>query len=423
MKIWSNAFSDGGSLPEKYAFSKIDEEINLSFSSNINPAIFWSNLPAGTQSLVLTCVDKDVPVDLTQVNLPGVDIPRDALRKDFYHWLVANIDPALGNIAEAISSKKVSVGGRSQLKQTGFVEGINDYTDVLKDDQSMAGKYFGYDGPFPPLNDTKLHWYEFKLYALGVSALDLPTEFTASDVIPLLQKHYLGTASIKASYSYNSESHSSQKTGSSKMGNIAIYPSEIACILADNDIDTDAIIPQTELVTTTKSGLGKGLFARNRYLGDGSPNSDYVLNKPENKGVRILISGKNFGCGSSREHAVWALKDFGVVAVIAISFGEIFYRNSVRNGLVPALISKETFELLMCTVDPESMSTEMSLDLTNRTISWKQHVVKFDINEEDLRRIIYGIDDIDMTLSHELDLQHFANTYLPNNSWLLLTDN
>jgi len=203
MRVWSGSFTDGGALPAKHAFSIQSEGGDLGFSSNINPEIAWDELPKGTRSLVLTCVDKFVPVDMSKVNAAGETIAASAPRRDFYHWIVANINPELQKLHAGCSSEQVTVGGRHAISHVGFTEGLNDYTSALQDDPNMGGQYYGYDGPFPPLNDEQLHWYEFTLYALAIDELTLPQGFSASDVVPLLSKHSLASASIKASYSYS----------------------------------------------------------------------------------------------------------------------------------------------------------------------------------------------------------------------------
>ncbi|KHT57729.1 hypothetical protein RJ44_14985 [Alteromonas macleodii] len=203
MQIWSESFTDGGVLSNEYAFSFQNMEGDLVFSANTNPEIAWGKLPEETRSLVLTCVDKYVPIDLSKVNREGITIPVKEPRRDFYHWLVVDIKPELKKIKMGSSSIEVTVGGRKAMINKDFKEGVNDYTFALSEDPNMKGSYFGYDGPCPPLNDEQTHWYEFTLYAMALSELNLPPAFTASDLIPLLSKHCLATASIKASYRCN----------------------------------------------------------------------------------------------------------------------------------------------------------------------------------------------------------------------------
>ncbi|HEX9903863.1 MAG TPA: 3-isopropylmalate dehydratase small subunit, partial [Propylenella sp.] len=121
----------------------------------------------------------------------------------------------------------------------------------------------------------------------------------------------------------------------------------VAAPLPIVNIDTDAIIPKQYLKTILRTGLGKGLFSEMRYLDDGSENPDFVLNRPAYRNAKILVAGDNFGCGSSREHAPWALKDFGISCIISTSFADIFYNNCFQNGILPVVVSPEDLEKLM----------------------------------------------------------------------------
>jgi 3-isopropylmalate/(R)-2-methylmalate dehydratase small subunit len=136
-------------------------------------------------------------------------------------------------------------------------------------------------------------------------------------------------------------------------------------VLPHADIDTDQIIPARFLRTTAKEGLGKELFADWRYLADGKPNPEFVLNKPAAAGCKVLVAGDNFGCGSSREHAPWALTDFGINAVISTSFADIFRSNALKNGLVPVVVDKSTLQWLIsnpgATVTVDLASTSLKL--------------------------------------------------------------
>jgi 3-isopropylmalate/(R)-2-methylmalate dehydratase small subunit len=134
-------------------------------------------------------------------------------------------------------------------------------------------------------------------------------------------------------------------------------------VLPHADIDTDQIIPARFLRTTNKEGLGKELFADWRYLADGQPNPAFVLNKPEAVGCGVLVAGDNFGCGSSREHAPWALTDFGIRAVVSTSFADIFRSNALKNGLVPVVVDKGTLQWLIA-----NPGTTVTVDLTSSTL-------------------------------------------------------
>jgi 3-isopropylmalate/(R)-2-methylmalate dehydratase small subunit len=134
-------------------------------------------------------------------------------------------------------------------------------------------------------------------------------------------------------------------------------------VLPHADVDTDQIIPARFLRTTNKEGLGKELFADWRYLPDGKPNPEFVLNKPEAVGCGVLVAGDNFGCGSSREHAPWALTDFGIRAVVSTSFADIFRSNALKNGLVPVVVDSATLQWLM-----DNPGVTVTVDLTSSTL-------------------------------------------------------
>ncbi|WP_371398135.1 3-isopropylmalate dehydratase small subunit [Fretibacter rubidus] len=173
------------------------------------------------------------------------------------------------------------------------------------------------------------------------------------------------------------------------------YTGIAAPLMVDN-IDTDQIIPSREMKSVSKTGLSGGLFAGQRYVSGRTVNPDFVLNKAEFKDATILLSGKNFGCGSSREHAVWALKEYGFRAIIAESFGEIFYNNCVRNGILPIQLSNDQITKL---------GRDVTIDLSSQTVG----NFHFDIPEGDKAMLIGGLDPIAMTLSHKADIdQHFA---------------
>src|SRR5690349_23537227 len=136
-----------------------------------------------------------------------------------------------------------------------------------------------------------------------------------------------------------------------------------------NDIDTDQIIPARFLKATNKDGMGDNLFADWRYNADGSPKEEFILNKPEAHASQILLAGDNFGCGSSREHAPWALTGYGFRSVISTSFADIFRSNSLKNGLLPIIVDQETHELLLELVE-EAPRAELTIDLASQTLSY-----------------------------------------------------
>lgn len=186
------------------------------------------------------------------------------------------------------------------------------------------------------------------------------------------------------------------------------------------DIDTDQIIPAMFLKTTTKVGLGKNLFSHWRYNEDGSPNSDFVLNRPEAEGVEILLAGDNFGCGSSREHAPWALMDYGFKAIVSTSFADIFRNNSLKNGLLPIIIDEETHAQLM-SLAKEDSDIELSVDLENQTLTLPDgRAVTFPIDTFSKTCMLQGIDqlgylqkNLDTIMAFEGEYGDRVNTLTP----------
>ncbi len=163
------------------------------------------------------------------------------------------------------------------------------------------------------------------------------------------------------------------------------------------NIDTDAIIPKQYLKTIHRHGLGKGLFSEWRYHDDGSPNPDFVLNKPAYKAAKIIVAGDNFGCGSSREHAPWALKDYGITCVISTSFADIFYTNCFQNGLLPAIVKPEDLEKLMDDASRGANAT-LTIDLEKQEIYGPDGgVVKFEIDPFKKHCLLNGLDGIGLT--------------------------
>jgi 3-isopropylmalate/(R)-2-methylmalate dehydratase small subunit len=172
----------------------------------------------------------------------------------------------------------------------------------------------------------------------------------------------------------------------------------VAAPLPIMNIDTDMIIPKQYLKTIARTGLGKGLFSEMRYKEDGSENPDFVLNKPAYRGAQILVAEDNFGCGSSREHAPWALLDFGVRCVISTSFADIFFNNCFKNGILPIKVSKEDLAKLMDDAARGANAT-LTVDLEAQEIRGPDGgVVKFDIDPFRKHCLLNGLDDIGLTM-------------------------
>jgi 3-isopropylmalate/(R)-2-methylmalate dehydratase small subunit len=171
----------------------------------------------------------------------------------------------------------------------------------------------------------------------------------------------------------------------------------VAAPLRVLNVDTDMIIPKQYLKTLKRTGLSKGLFSEMRYNDDGSDNPDFVLNKPAYKNAKIIVAEDNFGCGSSREHAPWALMDYGIRCVISTQFGDIFYNNCFKNGLLPIKVSPEDLEKLFDDADRGSNAT-LSIDLEKQEIRGPDGgVVKFDIDPARKHIMLNGLDDIEQT--------------------------
>ena len=170
-----------------------------------------------------------------------------------------------------------------------------------------------------------------------------------------------------------------------------------------NDVDTDQIIPARFLKATDKNGMGDNLFADWRYNDDGSPKSDFVINKPESAGCKILLAGDNFGCGSSREHAPWALVAYGFRAVISTSFADIFRSNSLKNGLIPIIVDQATHRMLFDLIE-EVPNAELTVDLESQTLTFLHGSVTFPIDPFNRACLLNGVDELGYIMSFEKEI-------------------
>ena len=184
------------------------------------------------------------------------------------------------------------------------------------------------------------------------------------------------------------------------------------------NIDTDMIIPKQYLKTIKRTGLGKGLFSEMRYRDDGSENPDFVLNKPAYRNAKILVAGDNFGCGSSREHAPWALKDFGITCVISTSFADIFYENCFQNGLLPIVVSPEDLEKLFDDASRGANAT-ITIDLEAQEIRGPDGgVVHFDIDSFKKECLLNGLDGIGQTMQKQASIDKFEVAAQADRPWV-----
>jgi len=192
----------------------------------------------------------------------------------------------------------------------------------------------------------------------------------------------------------------------------------VAAPLPMINVDTDKIIPKQYLKTIERTGLGKALFDELRYNADGSEKPEFVLNQPAYRKAEILVAGENFGCGSSREHAPWALLDFGIRAVIAPSFADIFHSNCFKNGILPIALPAETVAQLMDDARKGS-NARLTIDLANQTIIRPDgQVVHFEIDQFRKHCLLDGLDDIGLTLKKESAIAKFEDRRKQAQPWL-----
>jgi len=193
-----------------------------------------------------------------------------------------------------------------------------------------------------------------------------------------------------------------------------------ACPLGRANIDTDAIMPKQFLKTIQRTGLGKAIFNDTRYDDSGKERSDFVLNKEPYRHAKILVAGANFGCGSSREHAPWALADFGLRCVIAPSFADIFYGNSFKNGILCITLPQEAVDKLAALAGSgNTAGGEFTVDLTNETITAPDgSVISFGLDATKRKNLLEGLDDIGLTLQHVGEIEAFEQKQRREQPWL-----
>jgi 3-isopropylmalate/(R)-2-methylmalate dehydratase small subunit len=193
--------------------------------------------------------------------------------------------------------------------------------------------------------------------------------------------------------------------------------SGVAAPLPIINVDTDMIIPKDYLKTIKRTGLAEGLFAEMRLNEDGSENPDFVLNKPAYRKAKILVTGDNFGCGSSREHAPWALLDFGIRCVISTSFADIFYNNCFKNGILPIVVDQDDLDKLMDDADRGANAT-LTVDLEAQEIRGPDGgVVRFDIDPFKKHCLLNGLDDIGLTMEKAPKIDQYETRLSENQPW------
>jgi Raf kinase inhibitor-like YbhB/YbcL family protein len=204
MKLWSDSWTNGDRIPPRYAAGRVNADGSVGFSDNLNPHLAWSDVPLAAKSLVLICHDFDVPAVATDVNRDDREVPADLDRVDFFHWVLIDLPPRPTVIAEGECSRGFTVRGKpGPAAPGGARHGLNDYTGWFAGNADMAGDYFGYDGPFPPFNDSLVHHYVFTLYAVSLPRLPIEGRFTGPQVRVQLAGQVLSEATFSGTYTLN----------------------------------------------------------------------------------------------------------------------------------------------------------------------------------------------------------------------------
>lgn len=206
MKLWSDSWINGERIPTRYAAGKPDVAKGVTFSDDLSPHLAWSEVPRGTRSFTLICHDFDVPSQGDDVNRADREVPADLARVDFFHWVMVDLPPTLAELAEGQFSHGFTARGKPGPEVAalpGARHGLNDYTGWFADNAEMAGDYFGYDGPFPPFNDSLIHHYVFTVYALSAERAPVEGRFTGAEVRRAIYPHILAEATHSGTYTLN----------------------------------------------------------------------------------------------------------------------------------------------------------------------------------------------------------------------------
>ncbi|MEH6452239.1 MAG: YbhB/YbcL family Raf kinase inhibitor-like protein [Psychromonas sp.] len=201
--IHIDSWTHGDAIPAKFAFGRPGSDGPFATSDNISPAIAWSDAPEGTRSFAIICVDPDVPSSGEDVNQQGKLVPADLPRVNFFHWVLVNISADVLGLDEGSACSGITPRGKPVGQTSHGLAGLNDYTGWFAGDPDMEGVYGGYDGPCPPWNDSIIHHYHFKVFALNIETLPLQGEFTGQDTLDAMEGHVLASASHMGTYSMN----------------------------------------------------------------------------------------------------------------------------------------------------------------------------------------------------------------------------
>lgn len=204
MRLISDSWADGGHIPERFAAGRVDASGQVGFSANLNPHLMWSEVPMSARSLVLICQDRDAPSSAVDVNQPDREVPANLPRVDFFHWVLVDLPSVLTEIAEGEFSVGFTARGKSgPATLHGARHGLNDYTGWFAQDPDRAGQYYGYDGPFPPFNDARVHRYVYMLYALDIERCPVEGVFTGQQVLEAMRGHVMAQACLSGLYTLN----------------------------------------------------------------------------------------------------------------------------------------------------------------------------------------------------------------------------
>ena len=206
MRLWSDSWVNGERIPTRFAAGRPDGQGGVTFSDNLSPHLAWSEVPAGTQSFALICHDFDVPSRGDDVNKSDREVPADLPRVDFFHWVMVDLPASLGELKEGEFSRGMTPHGKpgpAVAQVPGARQGLNDYTGWFAGNPDMAGNYFGYDGPFPPFNDSQIHHYVFTVYALSIARAPVEGHFTGPQVRAAIYDHILAEATHSGTYTLN----------------------------------------------------------------------------------------------------------------------------------------------------------------------------------------------------------------------------
>jgi Raf kinase inhibitor-like YbhB/YbcL family protein len=207
MQLFSETFVDGAPIPPCFAAGRSDDSV-VTFASNLSPHLGWRDLPAGTRSLVLICHDPDAPSRGDDVNQTDREVPADLPRVDFFHWVMVDLPPTVNRMHESEFSQGFTARGKpGPATRNGARHGLNDYTGWFAGNPELAGDYFGYDGPFPPFNDSLVHHYVFTLYATDLDRCPVEGSFTGAQVRAAIDGHVLGQTSLTGTYTLNRRLH------------------------------------------------------------------------------------------------------------------------------------------------------------------------------------------------------------------------